>query len=294
MLARWGQVRLAARVARLVLSKGQADSEADYDQASGGYDAYFSRAMGAHALELLQSMAIAPGQDVLELACGTGHLTLEIARRLEGRGTVTAIDKSAGMLAVARRKLASADALTADLYQADMMDFLRQQPDGRFDAVICGWAICYAQPVDLLREVARVLRPAGQVGIIETRKDALEILQRAFERVLTQDPSLLRRYLRMALPANATTLRHWFTRAGLEPVSWGDGAHDLPCRNGEEALEWVQRSGAAAGFMDAFDRQREREILDRLRGAIDHLAAERHSFRLTHTFVTGVARRHAA
>jgi len=282
--------RLASRLTWLVLTGRRADCAVDYDRASMDYDALFSQIMGVHGIEVLQHIRWKPGQRVLELGCGTGFLTVRIAHYLCGRGTILAVDKSAGMLTVAQNKLHKFNRLKTSLYHGDMMVFLRRQVDASVDVVVCGWAISYTKPTSLLKEVARILKPGGQVGIIETRADAMDILMRAFKHVILDDPFLLKRYIHLALPDSIAMLRKWFLQAGLEVRTLWDGAQVLPCRDADEALEWVQRSGAAAGFIDVFDRRRHEEILKLLREEICKLTSEQEEWELKHTFVAGVAK----
>jgi ubiquinone/menaquinone biosynthesis C-methylase UbiE len=286
---------LALRALRLTVTGSKADPTPDYDVAGPSYDDYFTRVMGEHASALLDSMSFRPGATVVELACGTGHLTAQIARRLAGQGTIRAVDKSPGMLAVARQKLARFGDLDVQLQQGDMTEFLRGLPSGSADAVVCGWAICYSRPATLLREIARVLRPGtGEVGLIETRKDALGALRHAFEQVVADDPALLTAMIQVSLPRSKRTVDRWFRRAGLAPVRLFEGEQRLPCRTAAEAVEWVERSGAGAGFRDAFDPGREHEVRARLAAELDRHAGTPGGVDLRHTFVRGVARRGGA
>ena len=167
------RIGLALRAARLTVSRATADPTPDYDLASGSYDDYFTRVMGGHGVGLLDAVMLRPGMTVLELACGTGHLTAEIARRLQGRGELHAVDRSAGMLEVARAKVPPSPGLRVSFTEGDMTRFLADRPAHSADVVVIGWAICYSNPVRLLQEVARVLEPGGQVAVIETRSTAL-------------------------------------------------------------------------------------------------------------------------
>src|SRR4051812_32560502 len=115
--------RLAARALRLTLTRSHADPTPDYDLASDDYDAFFTRVMGRHSRRMLQYVDIRPGNDVLELACGTGFLSMDVARCLGGRGSIRAVDKSAGMLDIARKKLAEFNSLDVHLEQGDMLEF---------------------------------------------------------------------------------------------------------------------------------------------------------------------------
>lgn len=283
------RLRLACRALRLRLAGASSDPTEDYNAASMTYDDYFTRVMGGHSVALLDDVPLAPGDTVVELACGTGHLTAEIVRRMDGRGRLHVVDKSPGMLAVARQKVPSAPDLELSLTEGDMEEFLSSQPSHSADLVVVGWAICYSQPTRLLREVRRVLRPGGHVAVIETRGDALSTLREALERVVTDHPSLLTSLIRVTLPRSEHTLGRWFARGGLQVLTLRSGTQPLPCQTVEDALEWIERSGAGAGFRDTFDARREQEVRERLAAALANIRAERGDLGLSHTFVAGIA-----
>jgi ubiquinone/menaquinone biosynthesis C-methylase UbiE len=282
--------RLILRACRLALAGSHADPIPDYDIASTDYDDFFSRVMGVHSLAMLEQVEIEPGDDVIELACGTGHLTVEVLRRLENRGSLRAVDLSPGMLGVAREKVADSGSVDVTLEVGDMLSFLQAQPAASADVVICGWAICYAKPVRLLEQVARVLRPGGTVAVIESRADALSAMTRVAERTFAHDPSLMTGLVRISLPKDGNTIRRWFAKAGLVPGAITEGEQILPCVSPEDAIEWVERSGAAAGFRDSFDQSREDEVRRLLHSELVRYAEEHDGLRLTHTFVAGTAR----
>ncbi|MER5863148.1 methyltransferase domain-containing protein [Kitasatospora sp. NPDC002040] len=288
------RIGLAARALRLTISRTHADPTADYDAASPSYDTYFSPVMGVHSLAALDEVLIRPGDDVLELACGTGHLTQEIVRRLGGRGSVRAVDKSPGMLAVARAKVEPevelSPGIELSLEEGDMEEFLLARPTGSADLVVIGWAICYSKPARLLEQVRRVLRPGGRVVVIETRGDALKTLITQLEKVFAADPSLLTGLIRVSLPKDAATVARWFGKAGLTVDVQRDGHQLLPAETPEAALEWVQRSGAAAGFKDAVDQSREQYALDLIRDGLARQVAQHGPLELRHTFVVVTGR----
>ncbi|CCH76344.1 Methyltransferase type 11 [Nostocoides japonicum T1-X7] len=285
---------LALRALSLWIHGASADPTPDYDIASPTYDDYFTSVMGPHSVSLLDRVRISPGDAVVELACGTGHLTEEIVRRLDGRGRLAVVDKSPGMLAVARGKVAHRPGLELSFAEGDMEDFLRRQPTDSADLVVIGWAICYSQPVRLLRDVRRVLREGGQVAVIETRSTALSTLREAFEQVVADDPSMLTSLIRVSLPKSEQVLGKWFRKAGLDPVILDQGAQELPIASVAEAMDWVERSGAGAGFRDSFDISREEEIRARLGEALEEYRREHGALGLRHTFVLGVARHRVA
>lgn len=280
---------LAFRVLRLKIDRAEADPTPDYDVASSSYDDYFTQVMGRHSGAALEQVRIEPGMAVVELACGTGHLTAEIVRRLSGRGSLRACDKSPGMLAAAQEKVIGGPELELSWAEGDMAEFLAAQPDGSADLVVIGWAICYSQPVALLRDVRRTLRPGGQVMIIETRANALANLQKAFEKVVADDPSYLKALIHVNLPRSPRTLDRWFRRAGLTTGRVWDGAQERTFASTSEAIEWLERSGAGAGFRDSFDPARTEDVRIRLEAVLEEERRRSGELTVQHSYVAGIA-----
>jgi demethylmenaquinone methyltransferase/2-methoxy-6-polyprenyl-1,4-benzoquinol methylase len=109
---------------------------------------------------------LAPGGSALDVCCGTGDLTLELASRLAPGGSVVGCDFSEPMLDLAREK---AEARNADGVRFEWADALSLPYDaGRFDAVTVGFGLRnFADRDRGLREMARVLRPGGRLVVLE-------------------------------------------------------------------------------------------------------------------------------
>lgn len=97
------------------------------------------------------------GVNILELACGTGILTTRI-QKTHPDATLTCIDRSPEMLAVARKKPENTG---VTLIEGDVLD---PWPDGPYDAVVSTFCIIAFEPdvqLSLLRRIHTALRPGG-------------------------------------------------------------------------------------------------------------------------------------
>jgi SAM-dependent methyltransferase len=131
------------------------------------YEEFFVPALfAAWSGPVAQAAGIAPGQDVLDVACGTGVLAREAARRVQPGGAVTGLDRNDGMLVVARRK---APEIEWRQGLAEALPFA----DDRFDAVVSQFGLMFFDDrVSALSEMWRVLKPGGELAVAVW--DALE------------------------------------------------------------------------------------------------------------------------
>lgn len=125
----------------------------------------------------IKASNIKPGSRVLDIAAGTGDLTILISRRVGPQGFVILSDINEQMLQVGRARLARADLPdNVQFLQADAEDL--QFEDNTFDAVTIGYGIRnFTNKVKALREILRVLKPGGQLTIIEFSKPTSKPLQ---------------------------------------------------------------------------------------------------------------------
>jgi demethylmenaquinone methyltransferase/2-methoxy-6-polyprenyl-1,4-benzoquinol methylase len=106
--------------------------------------------------EMVSGLDLPRGARVLDVAAGTGLIT----RLLEQRGyEVTALDPVAPMLAGAHERGAPVVLATAEA-----LPF----PDAVFDGLTFGYLLRYVRdPLETMRELARVVKPGGQIGMVE-------------------------------------------------------------------------------------------------------------------------------
>jgi len=115
---------------------------------------------------LVEQAGLAPGQQVLDLGCGTGALTL-LSKRAKPGIEIVGLDPDAKALARARHKAEDAGlALRLEQGFGDALPF----PDESFDRVLSSFMFHHletAQKPAVLREVHRVLRPGGELHLLD-------------------------------------------------------------------------------------------------------------------------------
>jgi SAM-dependent methyltransferase len=199
---------------------------------------------------LADRLALAPGEQVLDVAAGRGTSALMLAR--EFAVTVDGVDLSAANMALATGAARAAGVADAAFFVGDgaALPF----PDGLFDAVVCECALCtFTDKPAAAAEFARVLRPGGTL-------------------FFAGEPS--RQGDRIAAWPKRAAMRVaplWRRAVRARPVVWGDDNGAPPSsEEAEHALESVvdvhafdpgdlERLMAGAGFVSG--RVRGEELL---------------------------------
>lgn len=112
-----------------------------------------------------ETIDCAEPMQVLDVACGTGDFTIEIARKATPGSKITGIDLSEGMMSIGREKIASA-AVEATLEYGDCEALT--YADNSFDRITVGFGVRNFEHLELgLREMQRVLKKGGKLVILE-------------------------------------------------------------------------------------------------------------------------------
>lgn len=163
---------------------------------------------------LVDGVDLKGGQQVLDLATGTGLLALEAARRVGERGQVIGLDLSTGMLAQARRKTAEERLSHVTFLEGDAEQL--EFEDGQFDVVLCSSAlVLMSDPLAALREWVRVLKRGGTLAF--DVPDRVEFGPGAIIAEVAQDHGVLLAYTLVA--GTLERCRHLLDAAGLDVQS---------------------------------------------------------------------------
>jgi len=154
---------------------------------SGGFDEISPniRACGAEVLRCIDALHL-PAPSILEIGCGTGWLSQELAKR----GKVKAIDLSPGAISKARERSAPVEFLSGDVLETDL------GPE-RFDVVVCVETLFYIyDQAGLVEKIADVSTPGGYLILTVLNKFVYE----------------RRRSLR---PPEPGQIRHWLSSSAV-------------------------------------------------------------------------------
>lgn len=129
----------------------------------GGMD--FDEAFGVqrrNAADLRARIGIEPGMRVLEVGSGVGSFSRFLLSCLDGRGTLTCLDRDPALLAHARVEVDGGD-VAVRFDEGDALDLPYE--DGSFDVVVSQFLLCVLpEPRAALDEMTRVVAPGGTVS----------------------------------------------------------------------------------------------------------------------------------
>jgi SAM-dependent methyltransferase len=141
-------------------------SQTDRDYVLGTHDQELQRLGLQHQLWRGQAYALwerarfAPGKSILDVGCGPGFGTLDLAQLVGPAGRVVGVDVSAKFLDFFRSRAPS----NVTLERADVQAMTL--PASQFDGAYARWVMCFLpRPQDVIDRVAAALKPGGTFAI---------------------------------------------------------------------------------------------------------------------------------
>jgi demethylmenaquinone methyltransferase/2-methoxy-6-polyprenyl-1,4-benzoquinol methylase len=129
----------------------------------------------------ITNCSLRPGQQVLDLAGGTGDLTKMIAQKVTEQGLVLLTDINANMLAAGKRSLLNAGIVHPVCYLQSNAENLAIASNS-LDCVIMSFGLRnVTDKARCLREIYRVLRPGGRVVILEFSTPTQPLVQKLYD-----------------------------------------------------------------------------------------------------------------
>ncbi len=121
-----------------------------------------------------------PGQEVLDICCGTGMLSLELARYMQNQGRVIGLDFCENMLEVAQKNIAKTPyANCIELVQGNAIDL--PFAEDSFDCCTIAFALRNVPDVrKTIQEMKRVVKPGGRVINLEFSKPSAPVFKQLY------------------------------------------------------------------------------------------------------------------
>jgi ubiquinone/menaquinone biosynthesis C-methylase UbiE len=226
----------------------------------------------------LDVLGVTAGMHVLDVGCGTGAVTRDVARRVGTTGRVVGLDPSPALLAIAA-ELVARDGLaaTVDLCEGDARAI--PSPDTAFVVALAVTTLAHVPDAEhAIPELVRVTRPGGRVGIFDLDGDGVILAH--------PDRALTRRIV--AAAADHLIVNGWLARqlprllskVGL--IEIGVRAYTLVERDPAGfAAQMAERRAAVAlqaGAITAGEHQRWLIALHELQDGGQFLAGQTHLF----------------
>ena len=178
-------IPIIAPVHRYVIRGGQA-----------GYERlqFLARARRADTMALLARAGVGAGMRCVDLGCGGGHVSFELARLVGPKGSVLGIDVDGVKLGLAREVAGEQDLANVEFREANVTDW--EEP-GAYDLVYCRFLLQHLRrPIDLLRRMWSAVRAGGVIVVEDSDFEAAfcepsnrgyEFHQEMYQRVLERN-----------------------------------------------------------------------------------------------------------
>jgi demethylmenaquinone methyltransferase/2-methoxy-6-polyprenyl-1,4-benzoquinol methylase len=200
-----------------------------YDRMNDAMSFGIHRLWKRYAIEM---SAVRPGQQVLDIAGGTGDLTAKFARLVGVQGAVVLADINASMLSVGRDKLLN-NGVVGNVYYVQANAECLPFPDHTFDCITIAFGLRNVTDKQAaLNSMTRVLKPGGRLLILEFSKPISPLLQQVYDRYSFSMLPLMGRVIAgdsesyqylaesIRMHPDQKTLKHMMRKAGLEDVTY--------------------------------------------------------------------------
>ena len=233
------------------------------------YEKFFVPMIGGPlAADLVAGAALRPGERVLDAACGTGIVARLAAERVGSEGSVSGVDITPGMLAVAR-------AVTTKFPIRWYETSVEAMPlsDRSFDVVFCQLGLMFvADKAAALREMRRVLVPGGRIYVsVPAPTRFFDVLENALARHVPEAAPFVRLVFSLNDPKALESL---FNDAGFKGVAIQSISKQLRLPPPRKFVwQYVSCTPLAAAILDLNDSVRsalEHDVVDGWKEWVDN------------------------
>lgn len=258
-----------------------------WDLAAERYETLWAAPLAVAHEKMMACAAPRAGERVLDVACGTGVVSLAAARTVGPTGAVTGVDISGRMV---ERAWGAATArgfrnVTFERMEAEGLGF----PEGTFDVVLCALGLMYVpDPLRAVEEMRRVVKPGGRIVLSVWGERARCGWAEVFDIV---DAEVESEVCPLFFQLGQTdALASLCERAGLEAVRAWRLPAALRYDGANEACSAAFVGGPAALAWSRFDDETRERVCDRYLASIKRWRTKE-GYRIPGEFVVASARR---
>lgn len=163
--------------------------------------------------ELVKAAEIKPTDWVLDVACGTGAVSMQVVRLLGPQGTLVGIDFSRGALGIAKLSVPAGHFIEMDAENIGL--------SVKFDRIVCQYALMFfPEPARVLRRLWALLKNGGMLAVaVHGTPEGVPYFSTIMEPVLRHIPDIR--------PEGTPTVHRFGNKTDLQGVIAGAGFSNI-------------------------------------------------------------------
>ncbi|QSR88068.1 methyltransferase domain-containing protein [Methylacidiphilum caldifontis] len=249
-----------------------------YDQLS---DSQF-----AHGLRMIELLGIKPADCVLDIGCGTGKLTSYVSDITGPKGKVIGIDPLASRIEIAKKR-----AKANLFFEVGGSDDLYRFADQSFDCVYLNSVFHWIEKKeDTLREIKRILKKNGKLGLTTGDKDQKNpirlIIENAIIKILGYKPQ---EEVFSPFSLSSQDIKRTIERSGLSITLFQINEDSFYSDSAEQILEFFL-SSSFGNFLSQIPQEYKPQITEEIKKGLERLRTPK-GIERKHSVVTVICKK---
>jgi ubiquinone/menaquinone biosynthesis C-methylase UbiE len=281
-------IHLGLRVFRLYFTQKEKTSDLvrkGYTSISRNYDRGWTNHMRHLTDDMLKKLDPPKYSKCIDLSCGTGYVTGRLADITDSN--VIGVDLSNGMLNIAKKKYSK----SCRFIQSDILEYLKNQSDNSYDIVTCAWALCYSEPYEVIKEIKRILRNNGKVGIIDNAFSTIYELFFAGIYTVAEDPNMLKHIFKIHPMGNKYSLYLKLKMNGFKILDFWNGEKRMYVESGKDVIKKLMETGTSSGYQYFIYDNYYNQVLKRYPLNVEKLYKSSKGIPIIYRFIASIAQK---